>query len=777
MPGILGKTSRKITAVFATTREAADSCVLHLHSGVDLPIWLFTRESPSPEIAALCQRIITGKSAALWLRAQRELWPYRVALALGDWDGKRGNWLLKLAPVTIPFFRALLRNEAGDFFSGSPQLLGVHAGRRFGELSRSAAIRYGEWTLGAALYVFAFFAQWSSPLSRFVFSRIRGSEILALDAPPHGSGIARHRYTGREWKNAEITDLINNTEARYILLESEPELHADASDLLQAFRHPGTFAVSRQTAVRGWRKLLFCSAPFRALQPGEFSRVAAPIASSMLVDASKLGALGVPSLTSYGANWLLLFHQAAAAGWSSFSIGRHGKPTELPAVPFDYAEFVKTVLADPALRRLSTRQNVLARGSIAQSITPGPGFRGLPRVLIVSPYLPFPLSHGGAVRIWNLCRSLAPQVDFILACFREKDEVADYGKLHEVFRQVHVVDLDEKHRNPALPQQVNGYESGSMRALIGSLCAMHAIDALQIEYTQLAAYREASPDTPAILVEHDLTFTLYRQLAGKTPSFPAGREYQKWLRFERERFHAFDAVWTMSEFDRNNALAEGSPESRTVVVPNGVDLQRFNCRPAAADSFEVLYVGSFRHLPNYLGFEELRTVVMPAVWRRFPQATLRVVAGPNHTAHWPGPKSLDARIAVQGFTADLVPLYESAALAIVPLPVSAGTNIKLMEALSCERAVVTTPVGCAGLELEDGRDLLIRELGPAFADAVCELLADPGLRAEIARSGRQQAVSRFSWESIAERALASYGTLSPSFPSSRSTPHLQSLPS
>ncbi|MDQ6678964.1 MAG: hypothetical protein M3Z09_16905, partial [Acidobacteriota bacterium] len=87
------------------------------------------------------------------------------------------------------------------------------------------------------------------------------------------------------------------------------------------------------------------------------------------------------------------------------------------------------------------------------------------------------------------------------------------------------------------------------------------------------------------------------------------------------------------------------------------------------------------------------------------------------------------------------------------------------------------PAGCAGLELEDGRHLLIRELGPAFANAVCELLADPYRRAGIAQNGREQAVARFSWESIAESALASYETLSPSFRSSRSTPRLRSLPS
>ncbi len=68
-------------------------------------------------------------------------------------------------------------------------------------------------------------------------------------------------------------------------------------------------------------------------------------------------------------------------------------------------------------------------------------------MLIVSPFLPYPLSHGGAVRIYNLCRELSDRVDFTLIAMREANDVVDYGKLHEVFREVHVVDKDQ--RTPA----------------------------------------------------------------------------------------------------------------------------------------------------------------------------------------------------------------------------------------------------------------------------------------------------------------------------------------
>jgi len=774
----LGKTDRKVVAVFAASAPSARALVDYLRTNLDLPIWLYTLAEPAPETAQQCTRVVIERSTpALWWRAQRELWTYQVALALTEWDGSGRHRLLKLTPFTIPFFRALVRNEEGGYFPGTPRKVVHYTKLAWQRWFRNAAIRGGEVALGSVLWVFAFIAQWCSPLSRAVFRRIRGTRHLSLIAPSTGNGVVTHRYAGRNWDAHAITELLRDSGARYIFFQPDED-RSDPADLLLLFRDPDTFVISRQHAVRSWRKLLFATAPFRRLQPDEWTRVLAPVSPAMLVDAAKLSALGVPALASYGSNWFILFYRAAAAGWHSYSAGQSATPTELPAVPYDEAEFVKTVIEDPTLRVLFTGlvvpalgRHVSARpvagrlnqGNIAQSIHPGPGFRNRPRVLIVSPYLPFPLSHGGAVRIWNLCRALSNRVDFVLACFREQADVVQYSTLHQVFREVHVVDVDEKHHDPALPRQVNGYESSAMRELIRTLCTEQPIGILQVEYTQMARYREAAPNTPAILVEHDLTFTLYRQLSEAQRTSAAKREYEKWLIFERERLRAFDAVWTMSGLDRDRALAEGSPDGGTFAIPNGVDLARFRCPPADPASHRVLYVGSFRHLPNYLAFEELRTRIMPEVWKTLPDATLDVVAGPQHLEHWRGAREVDRRIAVHGFIENLVPLYAAATVVVVPLPVSAGTNIKLMEALSCQRAVVSTPVGCAGLDLQDSRDLLIRDLGPGFARAVSDLLTDAAMRATIANNGLQQARERFSWNAIADDAYRSYCAVNPSW--------------
>jgi glycosyltransferase involved in cell wall biosynthesis len=503
--------------------------------------------------------------------------------------------------------------------------------------------------------------------------------------------------------------------------------------------------------------MLAPTAPFRRLQPGEASQVLAPLSPVILVDRRKLETLGIPRCSLPGTAWMLLFWKAAAAGWKSYAVGGAGELPRLPDAPVEETAFLLSVLSNPELRQLAPREPDLAGGNIAFAASARHQRRssaGRPKVLLVSPFLPYPLAHGGAVRIYNLCRALADRVDFILIAIREQHDVVDYAKLREVFREVCVVDLDESASgDKRLPRQVRHSPSRSLRALIAKLAERERPNLLQIEYTHLAGFRDAAPDVPALLVEHDITFSLYRQLAESRRTRQARDEYGRWRAFERHWLNAFDGVWTVSEEDRQLAIQEGSRPGSTVAIPNGVDVRRFTPCDESTPDPEILYVGSFRHLPNVLGFEKLREEIMPRVWKRHPRARLHVVAGPRYEEFWRKGRE-DARISIHGFVEDLRPLYARAAVVAAPLAVSAGTNIKVLEAMACGKAIVTTSVGCAGLGLRD--EALICDRWPEFAEAISELLASAGRRRSLGTRARRTAEERFSWTAIAARAYECY---------------------
>jgi len=135
---------------------------------------------------------------------------------------------------------------------------------------------------------------------------------------------------------------------------------------------------------------------------------------------------------------------------------------------------------------------------------------------------------------------------------------------------------------------------------------------------------------------------------------------------------------------------------------------------------------------------------------------LTVVCGPGHLTYWSAftdsPEPLaDARIRLLGFVADVRPLYVDANLVLAPTTVSAGTNVKVLEAMAMERAVVSTGSGCAGLGLVDGHSVWIGDTPEAFAAGVATLIADAERRAQMARAAYGHAVRHFDWRAIGEK--------------------------
>ncbi|MBK5294178.1 MAG: GNAT family N-acetyltransferase, partial [Acidobacteriia bacterium] len=283
----------------------------------------------------------------------------------------------------------------------------------------------------------------------------------------------------------------------------------------------------------------------------------------------------------------------------------------------------------------------------------------------------------------------------------------------------------------------------------------HSIPTLQTEYTQLASYGGD------VLVEHDITFDLYRQIFRRQPSLSAWWNCWRWERFERRALRRTPVAVVMSDKD---AALSAHPRAR--VIANGVNLDRF--RPVAEPAAQrVLFIGSFRHFPNVLAFRFLAGEVWRRVRAACPRAELTVVAGPDPLPHWQshsGSRHLPAMAGMRllEYVPDVKPLYEETNVVVAPTLVSAGTNIKVLEAMAMGRAVVSTPSGCAGLGLKHEESVWIAEGAEAFSSGLVRLLRDSGLREQMAMAARRQAEREFSWRSLGAAQRRLWEELSPS---------------
>jgi len=383
------------------------------------------------------------------------------------------------------------------------------------------------------------------------------------------------------------------------------------------------------------------------------------------------------------------------------------------------------------------------------SVFPGRAPAGNPSVLIASPYLPYPLSHGGAVRTYNLMRRAVPHFDLILVAFTE-EAVPPAREVLDLCVEVVLVRRAGTHELPfaGRPDAVEEFDSDAFRAALQQSVRKWRPAVAQLEFTQLAQYAADCAPARTILVEHDITFDLYQQLHRLDNNWDLRHQVPLWRRFETDAWWRVDQVVVMSP--RDQAMVTDAP---AVILPNGVDLERFHNSGRDPDSRRLLFIGSFAHLPNRLAVE----FFLNQVWRRLHDVVLHVIAGSHHERWKLAADLAQPGIELEGFVSDVRPAYERATLVIAPLVASAGTNIKILEAMAMGKTIVSTSAGVHGLDLSPGADFILANTAEDMASVIESLLADPAARASIGHAARARVERDFDWDRIARRQRALWG--------------------
>ena len=86
---------------------------------------------------------------------------------------------------------------------------------------------------------------------------------------------------------------------------------------------------------------------------------------------------------------------------------------------------------------------------------------------------------------------------------------------------------------------------------------------------------------------------------------------------------------------------------------------------------------------------------------------------------------------------------------VLPLRVGGGTRIKIYEAMAMGVPVVSTTIGAEGLDVTDGRNILLADSAAAFAAATTQLLSQPEWAKGIATTAREHVAANYSWTRVA----------------------------
>lgn len=415
---------------------------------------------------------------------------------------------------------------------------------------------------------------------------------------------------------------------------------------------------------------------------------------------------------------------------------------------------------DDATIFLASRYRYAFRGFHGLRPRPSPDTR--PRLLVVSPYSPYPAVHGGAVRILALLQRLRTYADVTLLAYGDTTaelDPASAAELRRVCREVVILERPGHTFGGQLqPHKTRGFWSDSMRDALEGILDREDYDLVQAEYTHMAHFLPPpAPDLVRVLVEHDVSFVSIarsRNAASRAiVKLGLWMEWMRMLRYEIAAVERADLVITMSDDDRA-VLGRYVDTGHVVTIPNGVDCQRFTFAVDGREPASVLFVGFFRHEPNVEAVRYFCRTVLPLVHRARPAVRFRIVGAyppevVRRLAELPG-------VEVTGQVDEIAPCYRAAAVFVAPVLQGSGTRLKILEAMASGCPVVSTTIGAEGLGATDGRELLLADSPEAMASAIERILSDPELAARLACAAREFVVARYDWDAIAARLVGCY---------------------
>ncbi len=215
----------------------------------------------------------------------------------------------------------------------------------------------------------------------------------------------------------------------------------------------------------------------------------------------------------------------------------------------------------------------------------------------------------------------------------------------------------------------------------------------------------------------------------------------------------YNAVFALNENDRQtinvrcpNVKVFTSPFAVTDNQVHKIDIGSF--RP-----LHLVFMGGENHFPNYDGLEWFLREVIPLLKMDLPNLYV--------TGNWKDETISEFskyyhKIIFTGFVADLAP-YLSNSISIVPIRIGGGgIRTKILFVMSNNVPVVSTTLGCVGIEGVDNVHFSIADSALEFAERISDLIKNPTRAKQIIQNAQELIDSVYSQKVVSEKRNSYY---------------------
>jgi polysaccharide biosynthesis protein PslH len=384
-------------------------------------------------------------------------------------------------------------------------------------------------------------------------------------------------------------------------------------------------------------------------------------------------------------------------------------------------------------------------------------------LLLISRCPPFPIYLGDRLIPYHLARELARrryQID-LLAFYQNPKDIAEVPRYEQYFRSVKLI--REPHRSAQeywrrsrnasarFPQRAGDSWSPEMWKSIQKVLGAHAYDVVHVfGGVQVYEYLQLVKQLPNVIVPYE-SYSLWLERAIEEEK---GWMAKRFIQFQHRMAQKYES-WMFESYDRTvvltdrdaRALKALNPNTPTMIIPNGVDIEYFTPTGYEPDEPALLFTGNYDYAPNLDAALRLARDIFPRIQKAVPKSRLYLVGGN------PTPELLacaSESVEVTGRVPDLRPYFEQSLIFISPLRLGAGIKNKVLEAMAMQKPVVATPLSCDGIPVTHAQHALLGLSDDDLIKHVFMLLKDPKLRHHLAQNGRKLVEQHFTWQRVAD---------------------------
>ena len=339
------------------------------------------------------------------------------------------------------------------------------------------------------------------------------------------------------------------------------------------------------------------------------------------------------------------------------------------------------------------------------------------------------------------------------------------SELEKICKQVIILDISSSLSGAAFyakafkslfkitPLSVDMFKSKKMHQAIKRMTRITKFQVVHFDTISMAEYIKDFENVPKVMNHHGVeSFMIKRRVENETKVL-----YKLYLIIEGYKLEVYEKRYC-AKFDVNLAVSELDKKllnnitgvENIEVIENGVDIKYFSPSENTEKNKIIIFAGRLDQYSNRESILYFCSKIWPLIKKKHPDVRFTVI-GNNPPAKLAEIAEKDCNIDLLGYVDDVRPFFANAMISVCPIINGGGTRIKILDALAMGMPIVSTSIGCEGIDVTPGADVFIADTPEEFAEKVDSIITDTRTRQSMSKNARKTAEGKYSWKAISEK--------------------------